>query len=278
MIAKASFFKKTGFKCLSLTKKILKKSKLVRNLILIRRDKQGIYLKKRSVLSLFTLYSLLCFLLVDALGITYAHASDFYAKKSLSKDKNTSNSLLKNCSMSFYDLNHCKIEPLKNRFQISKAEAKEKESNLNENTVQNLKPSSSLKTAVLGTKQGMNESTILSEKHVLDPETLLNLSNTHRISLGLIPFEKNDKLCQIAAERSPEVYNEIFITGRFHEGFRARNLDHKIAENIIFNKTETGAFNWWLSSAVHKNTIEGSYKYSCVACTGNTCVQLFSNN
>jgi len=111
----------------------------------------------------------------------------------------------------------------------------------------------------------------------LSPEVIFDLVNQYRSKLQIALFEKDQGLCSLAVERSKELYNEIFVTGAMHSGLYNRNLPYWITENMIHLNTEQGALNWWLNSTVHRNSIQGNYKYSCVACEGKSCAQLFTN-
>ncbi len=111
----------------------------------------------------------------------------------------------------------------------------------------------------------------------LNAEILFSLVNQHRTSIGLPNFEKDERICQVAASRAPELYNEIWVTHTMHAGFYARNLPYWATENIISMTTEQSALNWWLNSPIHRQAIEGNYKYSCVACYSNNCSEIFTN-
>jgi len=111
----------------------------------------------------------------------------------------------------------------------------------------------------------------------LDSDVLFNLVNQYRQKVGLAAFEKEEKLCSLASERSAEIYNEIFVTKNMHSGLHAKNLPYSITENIIYANTEETALNWWLNSYVHKQSIENNYKYSCIGCSGNSCSELFTS-
>jgi uncharacterized protein YkwD len=110
----------------------------------------------------------------------------------------------------------------------------------------------------------------------LNAETLFSMTNAHRQSIGLSALQKDDRLCQLAASRAPEIENEI-VSGTMHSGLRARNLPYWNTENIISMNSEAAAFNWWLNDKIHRDAIQGNYTYSCVACFGNSCAQEFSN-
>jgi uncharacterized protein YkwD len=102
------------------------------------------------------------------------------------------------------------------------------------------------------------------------------MSNEYRKSRGLSEFKKDEKTCALAASRAPEVAGEV-ASGDMHAGLRNRNLDYWNTENIISMRTEESAFNWWVNDKIHHDAIIGDFTYSCVACTGNSCAQEFTN-
>ena len=111
----------------------------------------------------------------------------------------------------------------------------------------------------------------------LNADLLFSMVNTKRTEAGLPAFEKEPRVCEVVNSRAPELYNEIFVTYTMHQGFYARNLPYWATENMIHMNTEQQALSWWLSSPVHRGAIYGNYKYSCTACSGNSCAQVFTN-
>ncbi len=111
----------------------------------------------------------------------------------------------------------------------------------------------------------------------LNADLLFEMANNHRVKIGLSPFEKDDRICKIAQDRGPALQNEIFGSGRMHSGFYALNLPYWATENIAGYNTEEQTFGFWVTDRIHKEAIEGDYKYSCVACYGNFCSQIFTN-
>ncbi len=111
----------------------------------------------------------------------------------------------------------------------------------------------------------------------LNADTLFTLINEHRATKGLSPFEKHADLCTIAQSRAPQLYDEIFVTKNVHAGFYALNLPYWTTENMAHYDTESVIMKWWLNSTIHRNAIEGSHRYTCGACQGKSCVQLFSS-
>ncbi len=111
----------------------------------------------------------------------------------------------------------------------------------------------------------------------LNSDTLLDMINAHRASLGLPAYQKEEKLCSLAKERGPELYDEIFTSGNIHGGLYNRNLPYWITENMKYGPDENDVFTWWMNSAIHKKAIEGNFLYSCGECYGNSCAQLFTS-
>lgn len=116
-----------------------------------------------------------------------------------------------------------------------------------------------------------------SQPGSLSSDTIFLLINLHRKNLGLAAFEKDEKLCSIAASRGPELYNEIFGSSSVHKGFYDRNIPFWITENMAHYGSEDAIVNWWLGSGIHRRAIESDAKYSCGACVGNSCAQLFTS-
>ncbi len=116
-----------------------------------------------------------------------------------------------------------------------------------------------------------------STSNSLSAEKILSLINNHRKNKNLEPFQKNDELCQIAQTRAPQLYDEIFITRNVHAGFYDLQLPYWTTENMAHYESEEKIIEWWLGSTIHRNALEGSHTYSCGACQGNSCVQLFTS-
>ena len=110
----------------------------------------------------------------------------------------------------------------------------------------------------------------------LDTEKIFSLVNEYRAKLALPGFEKNEEVCQLAQTRSTEIVAEI-QNGTLHSGLYNRPLAYWIWENAKYGSDEAGTVAWWLSSPVHHQSIVGDYKYSCVACTGSYCSELFTS-
>ncbi|MBP7967075.1 thermonuclease family protein [Candidatus Woesebacteria bacterium] len=121
------------------------------------------------------------------------------------------------------------------------------------------------------------QSTVTPPVRSLSGEKLLVLINEHRKGLQLPALEKNEYLCNIANTRAPQLYDEIFTNHNVHAGFYAMNLPYWITENMAHYESEEKIMQWWLNSTVHRHAIEGNHTYSCGACFGNSCAQLFTS-
>ena len=111
----------------------------------------------------------------------------------------------------------------------------------------------------------------------LNIDTIYTMMNEHRAKLGLPAYEKEDRLCELARSRGPELDNEIYGSGTIHGGLTARNIPYWLTENMISQDSEQQAFNWWLNSSIHRKAIEGDYKYACGVCQGKSCAMLFTS-
>lgn len=111
----------------------------------------------------------------------------------------------------------------------------------------------------------------------LNPDVLFDMVNTVRVQNGLSAFQKDDNVCSIAQSRAPEIYAEIMVNHNMHAGFYARNLPYWATENLIFQKTEAAALNWWMNEPIHRAAILSNNKYSCIACQGDACSEIFTN-
>lgn len=107
-------------------------------------------------------------------------------------------------------------------------------------------------------------------------EKLFLMVNEHRAKLGKPAFDKDDRLCKIAEGRAPQVDGEL-SSGTLHKGFKALNLPYWATENIAAYNTIEEDFKFWISDYIHRAAIEGDHKYSCVACAGASCSQIFSS-
>jgi uncharacterized protein YkwD len=110
----------------------------------------------------------------------------------------------------------------------------------------------------------------------LNADDLFSMVNAYRASQGLPAFQEDAKTCSLAEERAPEVAGEV-ASGNLHAGLIAMNLPYWNTENIIQMNSDQAAFNWWINDPIHHEAIVGNFTYSCVACSGNSCAEEFTN-
>jgi hypothetical protein len=110
----------------------------------------------------------------------------------------------------------------------------------------------------------------------LDANLIFDLINAHRASIGKPAFLKDDALCSLAITRSLELPAE-FANGSLHSGLYNRGLPYWITENAKWGSNEAGTVQWWLNSPIHRSAIQGDHIYSCGACNGTQCSQLFTS-
>lgn len=109
-----------------------------------------------------------------------------------------------------------------------------------------------------------------------NPEIIFELINKYRQSLNLPIFERDEKVCSLAVARSTELAGEL-SNGVLHSGLYNRNLPYWIWENAKVGSNEEETVRWWINSPIHNSSLVGDYKYSCGACSGNYCSQLFTS-
>jgi uncharacterized protein YkwD len=123
-----------------------------------------------------------------------------------------------------------------------------------------------------------NENLEADNSSGLSAAKVLDLINAHRQTIGLEPYQTDQRLCSLAQSRSEELNNEIFGDAYVHQGFNERDLDYWITENMVHQPTEEAVLSWWLGSSLHRQAIESSiHTHSCGVCSGNTCAQLFTS-
>ncbi len=111
----------------------------------------------------------------------------------------------------------------------------------------------------------------------LNADTVFKLVNDYRSVHGLSPFQRDATTCSVAQKRAPQVYDEIFVTYTMHAGLKAMKLPYWITETIINNSTEADAVDWWIDDLPHRQILLGNYTYSCAACYGYSCSQVYTN-
>lgn len=100
-------------------------------------------------------------------------------------------------------------------------------------------------------------------------DTLYDLVNQHRLSLGLSPLTRDPRLSALAREHSEEMAEHKVPFGHGNFTWRARQVNRmissrRVSENVayIFSHQETAkrAFQGWLKSENHRTAIEGQFQ------------------
>lgn len=120
-----------------------------------------------------------------------------------------------------------------------------------------------------------------TQSEELDADKLWNLVNEYRLGKNLSPFIKSQPLCNIAKDRAAYLTDKYYSEYN-HDKFletvnRYLSPDIEVSENITGGTSEQDALDNWLNSPSHKQAIEASWKYSCIACSSRNCAQIFSN-
>ncbi len=108
-------------------------------------------------------------------------------------------------------------------------------------------------------------------------DTVLNLVNQHRASIGKSAFITDEALCSLAQTRSTELAAEI-NNGTLHSGLYNRNLGYWATENAKVGGDENETVRWWLNSSIHRSQIQSDYTNACVGCTGRNCALVFTSH
>lgn len=115
-----------------------------------------------------------------------------------------------------------------------------------------------------------------SPKVSLDEGVLWSLVQDWRVDQGLQTYTKDQRLCDLASARLPEI-KALFE----HDGWKEHiaGMEYvRIAENISRDySSESNTLDGWLLSPTHKASLDYPYSYSCIKCDGTYCVQEFGN-
>lgn len=115
-----------------------------------------------------------------------------------------------------------------------------------------------------------------NKTETVSADTVFRLINERRAIAALPPFHKDEKLCALAASRAREMVGEI-ENGALHSGLYKRNLPYWVTEDAKYGSDEAETVNWWMNSPLHRSAILGNFTYSCGACNGTYCSELFTN-
>lgn len=135
-------------------------------------------------------------------------------------------------------------------------------------------PTPTIRGAVVAQNQASQSQNNIS----VNSDTIFNLINAHRAQIGKPAFQKDESLCQLARTRSIEIEGELFGgKGYLHSGLYNRNLPYWVTENAKWGSNESRTVQWWLNSPIHRAAIDSAHTYSCGACNGSFCSQLFTS-
>lgn len=107
----------------------------------------------------------------------------------------------------------------------------------------------------------------------LNSEKVWDLVQEWRKSEGRSEYTRDERLCKIAEDRThdPDDNHKTFVE-------KYSDYPSPIQENAIYYaNSEEQAFNSWLNSSPHLATLKKPWEYSCIKCSGTTCIQIFSN-
>lgn len=140
------------------------------------------------------------------------------------------------------------------------------------------KPSASPSVSPSSTPSPVPSESTKNETNLTSPnaQILFDMTNSHRAKIGKPALEKEERLCKIAENRAPQVNSEL-KNGTLHKGFRELNLPYWATENIAAYSTMEQNFNFLVTDYIHRKAIESDAKYSCTACVGTSCSQIFSS-
>ena len=130
-------------------------------------------------------------------------------------------------------------------------------------------------------KEPLDNSSIIEAKNATEVENeLLNIVNSHRISLGYNALS----FSAIAYDYANKHNDYMVATGNLsHDGFnsRASSISNEVnaeyvAENIAKDySTAAEAFENWLGSTDHKKTMEGNFTHTAVSVKEDTSGNLY---
>lgn len=118
------------------------------------------------------------------------------------------------------------------------------------------------------------EPTPAYQQKQLSAVKLWSLIQDWRVSQGLQPYIKDQRLCKIAEDRVDDGVD-------FHKGFIEKynnsNYPYAMQENQTGAASHEDALDRWLNSPPHRATLEKPYTHSCVAVQRDWAVQIFSS-
>ena len=111
-----------------------------------------------------------------------------------------------------------------------------------------------------------------TDQPYLNAEKLTTLINDWRVSQGLQPYLRDERLCDIARKRVKFGNDE-------HRGFLKEygNGPVPMSENAFWDvPTEDAALTGWLNSKGHRDNLEYPFTHSCIAVDKYNAIQIFA--
>lgn len=112
--------------------------------------------------------------------------------------------------------------------------------------------------------------------YIFSQSKLWQLINDYQIKNGWQPYIESSNLCNLADKRLIET-----STDWSHNGFyiHAKDFDNlNLGENLAKGYgTERLTLESWINSPTHKKNLTDPYRYSCLRCDKDRCVEIFGN-
>lgn len=117
------------------------------------------------------------------------------------------------------------------------------------------------------------EETIVENSKSIDADKTWDLIQDWRGQNNLKPFEKNEKLCKIAETVAYYGYeNKSSLNDKFWD------YPSKITQNASYGSdSPEQILNDWTQTDENLNILNKDWKYSCLVCHYDDCVQIYSN-
>ena len=112
----------------------------------------------------------------------------------------------------------------------------------------------------------------------ISAEKLMSVVNDWRYTQGFQPYTKSELLCSFASKRLPEIEDNFSHDEYFQHVYTDLPPKTYSAENLARGYSdEQEALNAWVNSPEHRKNLDANYRYSCIKCANNYCVQIFAN-
>ncbi len=115
--------------------------------------------------------------------------------------------------------------------------------------------------------------------HELSAERIWEVVNDWRGREGLLRYQEDPYLCEIAEERVGEI-KEDFSHSQFEgsaEEYYSSSDFNAFGENLARDISyEEGVLRGWLDSPGHRHILEADYTHSCIRASGPFVVQIFA--